>query len=841
MISRLFSRPTNGFALARQLRLALRAALSARAVRASVRVSAYAALLLCAIGGLSPSVFLSSALAAPAVAGSVLHGLTILQDVDRSAAIARGKAALAKPVVSVVEKPQPSPTGDPHDYISYAIYCWPNPNTADGLPYVQRDGERNDRQVALGDAPRLRLFLTEVPALAVAWHHTREPAYAQRAGAWLRTWMIAPATRMTPNLQGAQIHLGMHNNQGQSGGIIDAARLPELLEALMLLDGSPALSSEEDASVRAWLGDYYRWLTTSKNGREERTKPHNHGTWYLCQAASLAAFLGRNDEARAWLQEARDRIGSQIVSDGRQPLEAARVDGFSYSVYNLKAHVTLALLGETCGVDLWHYSSPNGGSLRKAIDHLLTYVGENAAAWPGSQRRKMSAEGLDFALIYAQRLWPEAGYGARRFQKVAAKSTHAASPASEAPAGDLSPAPAASVTPSSKILSVRDHVMAALQPLTQRIEAVEIYGVPVNAERRFSYEVQRGRWHLFIRFVAGGQSGWTEMNVGQGGQDWSLEQRAHRQRWFSQLKGMTPAEAVRFFHAQQDKLGRAELEAAEMAVLDLAGRLLGKPATELLTLEKKDPVPGLYCILSDDPGKVREEARRSLEQNLRTHLKVKLYGKTDTDAAVIRAAREIMGPGAYIGGDVNMGYRRTLSDAPVDDIVNAMIALRSAGLDACEDPAQMSNVQWAEVQRRCGELALIPDEPLRPAWKSRLTLDPEMGRIYNMHPNCMGSLIETVELGRVIQRAGKKLMVGDASLIGPACPVWQQLAVGLGADWVEALEKPQENAVFQRCVTRSPMRRAADGKYAIGERLPGFGIEIDLTKLKASAAGMLAF
>lgn len=395
------------------------------------------------------------------------------------------------------------------------------------------------------------------------------------------------------------------------------------------------------------------------------------------------------------------------------------------------------------------------------------------------------------------------------------------------------------IGPSGVAASVRDEVMAALQPVTSRIEAVEIYGVPVHAERRFSYEVQKSRLHLFIRFAASDKSGWTEMNLGDGLADATLEKRAWRLQWFRELKGKTPVEAVAFLHANQEKLGRAELEAAELAVLDLAGRLLDKPAAEILTLTHTNPIPGLFCILSDDPAKVKTEAQRSLDQNLRTHLKVKLYGNTNTDCAIIHAARAVMGAKTYLTGDANMGYRHAQTNTPVDDIVAAMLALRAAGLDACEDPAQMSNAQWDVVQRRVGDLALIPDEPMRPAWKAKLTMDPGMGRIYNMHPNCMGSFIETVELGRVIQGAGKKLMVGDASLVGPACAAWQQIAIGLGADWVEALEKPQENDVFQRSVLHNPVARTSDGKFIVRERHSGFGVEMDLNKLKELSSGML--
>lgn len=389
--------------------------------------------------------------------------------------------------------------------------------------------------------------------------------------------------------------------------------------------------------------------------------------------------------------------------------------------------------------------------------------------------------------------------------------------------------------------SVRDRVMASLQPVVGQVDCIEIYGIPVNAERRFSYAVEMNRWHLFIRFSSRDQSGWSEMNIGSGAAGLPIEERASMLQWFRQLLGLTPAEAIEHLCASRDKHGHQELEAAEMAVLDLGGRLLGWPVAQILTLTQTAPVPGLFCILSDDPEKVRCEAHRSLEQNLRTHLKVKLFGKIETDCAVVKAAREVMGAKAYIGGDANMGYRRRPSDAPVDDVVAAMMALRAAGLDACEDPANMSKSQWGEVQRRVGDLSLIPDESMRPAWKSKSELDPAMGRIYNMHPACMGSLIETVELGRKIQRAGKKLMIGDASLVGPACPAWQQMAVGLGANWVEALEKPQENDVFQRCALCNPVGRSPDGRYEVRERLPGFGVEMNLKRLKKLSSGALIY
>jgi len=47
--------------------------------------------------------------------------------------------ALKASIVSIVDKPQPSPSGDAHDYISYGRYYWPDPAKSDGLPYISKE------------------------------------------------------------------------------------------------------------------------------------------------------------------------------------------------------------------------------------------------------------------------------------------------------------------------------------------------------------------------------------------------------------------------------------------------------------------------------------------------------------------------------------------------------------------------------------------------------------------------------------------------------------------------------------------------------------------------------
>jgi hypothetical protein len=334
-------------------------------------------------------------------------GVSATALVSARARLAQGEALLATPLAqlraeadnllvlkpaSVMDKTKTAASGDRHDYVSLAPYWWPDPAKPDGLPYLRRDGEVNPERNVGTDFAALVRTCKAVETLGLAFWFTGHERYAQKAATLARVWFLDPAMRMNPNLEHAQAIRGI--NDGRGVGIIEARHLVGLTDGLALLAGSPAWPAADAAAMTAWLADYYRWLTTSKNGREEAAAENNHGSWYDVQATGLALVLGRTDDAKKLLSAVpTKRIARQIEPDGRQPLELTRTKSLNYSLFNLEALFLLSRLGEQVGVDWWNFTTHDGRSLRAALRYVAPYA-DPAKAWP-----KKDVEAADRARI----------------------------------------------------------------------------------------------------------------------------------------------------------------------------------------------------------------------------------------------------------------------------------------------------------------------------------------------------------------------------------------------------------------------------------------------------------
>lgn len=293
------------------------------------------------------------------------------------------RSALKQKPYSVIDKSATPPSGNKHDYMSQAPYFWPNPKTTNGLPYIRRDGERNPEIRKLPDHANILTMPETVQTLALAYYLTTNETYAAKAAELLRAWFLDPATRMNPNLEYAQAVPGV--NTGRGTGLIESRDLVRVVDAVGLLAGSKSWTKADDEGLKKWFADFLHWMQTSRNGQDEAAAKNNHGTYYDIQTASFAFFLGKDDLGKSILESVKtNRIAVQIEPDGRQPLELVRTKAWSYSVANLSGLMSLARLGQNVGVDLWNYQTPDGRSIRKALDYLMPFAVEGRK-WPHQQ------------------------------------------------------------------------------------------------------------------------------------------------------------------------------------------------------------------------------------------------------------------------------------------------------------------------------------------------------------------------------------------------------------------------------------------------------------------------
>ena len=316
--------------------------------------------------------------------------------------------ALKEDVLSIVTKTATPPSGDKHDYMTQAPYFWKNPDTKDGLPYVQRDGERNPEIKQFPDHERLDKMESSVVRLATAYYFTGKEEYAAKAAEILRMWFVDPKTKMNPNLDFAQAVPGKNNGRGI--GIIETRELVRVVDAIGLLNGAKSWSRTDQANTEAWFAAYLRWLMESKNGLDESKATNNHGTFYDVQVISFALFTHQTDLAKKVLESAKqNRIARQIEPDGGQPRELARTKSWSYSTMNLDGMVELAQLGDAGGVDIWDFQTSDGRSVRKAIDYLYPYA-KGDKKWTFQQIEEFQPERLYTIMRRAARAYHDEGY-----------------------------------------------------------------------------------------------------------------------------------------------------------------------------------------------------------------------------------------------------------------------------------------------------------------------------------------------------------------------------------------------------------------------------------------------
>ncbi|SPJ25996.1 alginate lyase family protein [Palleronia abyssalis] len=294
---------------------------------------------------------------------------------------AAATTAMARGPHAVTDKTERPPSGNPHDYFHPAPYWWPNPKKADGLPYIQRDGERLPGTEMFSpdshkfDRTRFQMLGDDVVACALAWTAFEDRAARNHAIRLVRVWFLDPETAMTPNLRMAQVRCGHNNDEGAATGIIEFKDLAFLLDAVRLID-----DSELTAGLSDWLRRYADWLLTSPQGRKERRAPNNHGLYFDLQLAAIAAFLGETEMLLDCYMHSIGRVEGHFDPTGAQPHELTRTLTQHYCAFTLQGWMTLLHLYRGCGLPI--HAQPEMARIDRGLAWFCAHRGTK---WPYPQ------------------------------------------------------------------------------------------------------------------------------------------------------------------------------------------------------------------------------------------------------------------------------------------------------------------------------------------------------------------------------------------------------------------------------------------------------------------------
>ena len=299
---------------------------------------------------------------------------------------------------SVMMKSIIPPSGNKHDYMSMAPYFWPDSTKPGGVPYMRKDGERNPETYLISDHKQVDKLVKAVQYCSLAYNLTGDEKYAEKAASFLQTWFIDTATKMNPNLQYAQFIKGVNNGRG--AGLIDVRGFADIVNSVGLLKESKSWTNEDNDQLKTWVRTYLAWMLESKNGKAEQKAKNNHGIWYDQQIVAFQLYLNDTAAARKYMNTTLNRIAQQIEPDGKMPAELVRTAALSYNTFCLEAWFRTASFADNAGVDIWHYTTADGRSIRKALDWLLPYaMGEKK--WEYKQIHNYTKSNLYYLLLQA--------------------------------------------------------------------------------------------------------------------------------------------------------------------------------------------------------------------------------------------------------------------------------------------------------------------------------------------------------------------------------------------------------------------------------------------------------
>ena len=209
--------------------------------------------------------------------------------------------------------------------------------------------------------------------------------------------------------------------------------------------------------------------------------------------------------------------------------------------------------------------------------------------------------------------------------------------------------------------------------------------------------------------------------------------------------------------------------AVEMALLDLAGKALGVPASTLLGGRRRSgPVRLKFSIGAFPPAEAARVARHAAGIGL-TAVKVKVGLDVKTDLERVKAVRDELGPAFPVGVDANGGWTEaeTLAAIPTLEKLDVLVL---------EQPLRRGDFSGSARIRSRTHIPLMLDESIFTVEDALTAVNSAACDVISIYPGKNGGIVKALTIASIAAASGLECVIGSNLEMEPGTAAMLTLA-----------------------------------------------------------------
>jgi L-alanine-DL-glutamate epimerase-like enolase superfamily enzyme len=268
----------------------------------------------------------------------------------------------------------------------------------------------------------------------------------------------------------------------------------------------------------------------------------------------------------------------------------------------------------------------------------------------------------------------------------------------------------------------------------------------------------------------------------------------------------------------------------DMALHDLAGKMMGVPVSVLLGGRRRTRVPVAIEVAGGKPEEMARACVDLMAQGVRA-FKPKVGGDPAADAERLRAIREAVGPGVSIRADANQGY------SPKEAIRLCRLCERfGVDLELLEQPVAVHDLPGMAFVRSSVDTLIEADESCFTPQDALTIVRHEAADVLNIKLGKAGGFTGARKIAAIAEAAGLKCVLGTGFGLGLEIAAKAHLfaALEIVTDAVEFTELSLHADLLTPPWDTRLALPLPDGCLPVPDG-PGLGVEMDLAQVAARA------